>query len=177
MMIDMIEVEIPQGTQVEIKGTEIHTKGALGSNTRGFNDALLIVAKDGNKIKIDHTKEKKQVKMATVAEISLSKQLQNDINGVTKHYEINMQVVFAHFPATVEAKPDTVLIKNLIGERAPRVAKIAGTTKIEVKGQNVRLYGTSKDDVAQTAANIRKACKIVKKDERTFQDGVYYAIE
>jgi large subunit ribosomal protein L6 len=69
------------------------------------------------------------------------------------------------------------VIKNLIGERAPRLASIAGTTKVEVKGQNVRLYGTSKDDVSQTAANIRKACKIRKKDGRIFQDGIYYAIE
>ena len=45
------------------------------------------------------------------------------------------------------------------------------------KGQDMRLYGTSKDDVTQTAANLRKAVKIRKKDERTFQDGVYYSID
>jgi large subunit ribosomal protein L6 len=45
-----------------------------------------------------------------------------------------------------------------------------------VKGQNVRVYGTSLDDVSQTAANIRLACKIRNKDSRVFQDGLYYEI-
>lgn len=173
----MREVEIPQGVQVEIKGTEVSIKGSLGSNKRNFNDSLLKVTKEGSRIKVDHTTEKQLVKKGAVAEVSFAKELMNDITGVGKHYEINMQIVFAHFPATVETKGDSLLIKNLIGERAARVAAIVGSTKIEVKGQNLRIYGTSKDDVSQTGANIRKACKIVDKDGRIFQDGIYYSIE
>ncbi len=173
----MIQIEVPNGVQVEIKGTEISTKGSLGANTRSYNDSLLSVKREGSKVVIDHTKEKAQEMKGALAEKALAKEIQNDVDGVTKHYEKNMQVVFAHFPATVETKGNVILIKNLIGERAPRTAAIAGSTKVEVKGQAVRIYGTSKDDVSQTAANIRKACKIRKKDERIFQDGLYYAIE
>ncbi len=176
-MIFMISVEIPNGIQVEVKGSEITTKGALGSNTRNFNDALLVVKREGNKISINGVTHKQLVKKGSMAEKSFAKQLQNDIDGVTKHYESNMQVIFAHFPITVEVKGDTVLIKNLIGERAPREAKIAGTTTVEVKGTNVRVFGTNINDVSQTCANLRKACKIREKDGRVFQDGVYFALE
>ncbi len=176
-MIFMITVEVPSGVQIELKGNEITTKGTLGSNTRNFNDALLIVSKEGNKINIKGVAHKQLVKKASMAEISFAKQLKNDIQGVSTHYESNMQVIFAHFPITVEVKGNTVLIKNLIGERAPRIAKIAGTTKVEVKGTNVRVFGTNINDVSQTCANLRKACRIREKDGRVFQDGVYFALE
>jgi large subunit ribosomal protein L6 len=77
----------------------------------------------------------------------------------------------------VEVKGDELLIKNIIGERFPRSSKIVGSTKIEIKGQNVRIYGTSLDDVTQTAGNIRLRCKMRNKDIRIFQDGLYYEIE
>ncbi|EQD42534.1 ribosomal protein L6, partial [mine drainage metagenome] len=38
-------------------------------------------------------------------------------------------------------------------------------------------YGSKHDDVSQTAANITKACKVRAKDERIFQDGIYYKME
>lgn len=176
-MIFMITVDVPNGVTVEISGNVITTKGSLGSNTRTFNDALISVAKDGGKVKLTPIAQKELAKKGMMVEKALAKELQNDMNGVLKHFEKNMQVVFAHFPITVEAKGDIVFIKNLIGERAPRTAKIVGTTKVEVKGQAVRLYGTSLDDVSQTGANIRGACRIVNKDSRIFQDGLYYTIE
>ncbi len=172
-----MEIEIPAQVQIEVKGDEITTKGALGSNSRRFNDALLKVAKSGSRLTVTPITEKKLAKKAMMAERSLAKEITNDMNGVSKHFEIQMQVVFAHFPITIEVKGDTINIKNIIGERAPRTSKIVGSTKVEVKGQTMRLYGTRLDDVSQTAANLRKACKIVKKDSRIFQDGVYYAIE
>ena len=65
----------------------------------------------------------------------------------------------------------------MLGERHPRFAKIIGDTKIEVKEKILRIYGTKLEDVTQTAANIKKICKIRKKDIRVFQDGVYYLRE
>ena len=176
-MVLMESIELGNGVQAEVKGNEVTVKGSLGSNSRKFNDALLKVTKEGNSIKIEPTAHSAALqKKAAMAERAFAKEIRNDISGVTKHYEFNMQVVFAHFPITVEAKGDTVQIKNLIGERAPRVARIVGATKVEVKGQNVRVYGTKLDDVSQTAANLRKACKIREKDGRVFQDGVYFAV-
>ena len=99
------------------------------------------------------------------------------MKGVNTYYEKKMRIVFAHFPINVEIKGDRLHINNIIGERVPRISKIVGTTKIEAKGQNVRVYGTSLDDVSQTAGNIRLVCKIRNKDSRVFQDGIYYELE
>jgi large subunit ribosomal protein L6 len=173
----MMEIEVPANVQIEIKGNEITTKGSAGTNSRKFNDALLKLAKQGNKIVIDSVKHKQLAKKASMAEVSIAKHIKNDMLGVNAPYERNMQVVFAHFPITVEVKGDTIMIKNLIGERAPRTAALVGATKVEIKGANIRIYGPNIDDVSQTCANMRKACKIREKDSRVFQDGIYFAIE
>ncbi|MGI0100108.1 MAG: 50S ribosomal protein L6 [Candidatus Micrarchaeaceae archaeon] len=171
------ELDIPEGVSVSINGTAISVKGALGSNERVFNGALVMIQAKEGKITIEPIKDKDLKAKAMKVVKSLRKEMENDISGVNKYFEKRMKIVFAHFPISVEAKGDMFYINNIIGERVPRISRIVGSTKIEAKGQNVRIYGTSLDDVAQTAANIRIACKIRNKDSRVFQDGLYYDIE
>ncbi len=122
-------------------------------------------------------KDKQLVDKGMNAENALAREIGNDIKGVTNHFEFKMKSVHAHFPITVEVKGQVIHINNIIGERVPRLAKIAGATKVEIKGQNVRIYGPSLDDVSQTAANVRKACRMRNKDTRVFQDGLYFEVE
>ena len=174
----MIQIDIPEGVKVAVQDGAVSVTGPLGTNRRTINDRMLNVTADGKSIKVDSVKIfKKLLKKTANCENSFAKELKNDMAGVSKHYEIKMKVVFAHFPISIEVKSNEVRINNMIGERAARISRIVGSTKVEVKGQDMRLYGTSKDDVTQTAANLRKAVKIRKKDERTFQDGVYYSID
>ncbi len=160
-----------------MKEGEIVTTGGLGSNRRSYNDILVSLKVNGNAVEITSSKDKKLAKKAAKVVNTLSKELKNDMAGVTAYYEKKMATVFAHFPMVVEAKGKEVTIKNMQGERATRKAEVVGATKVEVKGQSLRVYGTSLDDVSQTAANIRVACNIRKKDHRIFQDGIYYEIE
>jgi large subunit ribosomal protein L6 len=173
----MITLKIPEGITIKVEGNVIAVKGSLGENRRRFNAALLDISSGPEGVVIKSTDVKALKKKAFVSERSLAKEITNDINGVTKHFEIKMQTLHAHFPLTAEVKGNVMLIKNMIGERAAREAKIAGSTKIDIKGQDIRIYGPMLDDVSQTAANIRKASKIRRKDERVFQDGVYYSLE
>lgn len=176
MMMLMQEIRLPDGIKVEVKGDVAMVSGKLGTNTRRFNDALLSVRAEQGRLVVDHTTDKTLERVAANAEKAFAKELSNDVAGVSAYYELNMKQVHAHFPITVEVKGSTININNIIGERVPRTAKIAGSTKVEVKGQSVRIYGTSKDDVSQTAANVRLACKMRNKDTRVFQDGLYFEV-
>ncbi len=169
-------IAVPSEVTVSINGNVIETKGGLGANKREFNDALIKVSSSGRSIEIEPVGKGSLAKKSAMTVNSFCKELSNDMNGVVTPFEKHMRIVFAHFPITVESKDGFVYIKNIIGERMPRKSPIVGGTKIEVKGQNVRVYGTSLDDVAQTAANIRKTCRIRNKDSRVFQDGLYYEI-
>ena len=170
-------IEVPNGTSAEVKGDKITVKGSLGTNVRKINTELLLVTAKGDKIEITPTENRILAAKAAKAVNAVGKEIKNDIDGVNKYFERRMTIVFAHFPITAEAKGSEFIIKNMLGERAARKCKIVGSTKVEVKGQEVRVYGTLLDDVGQTAANIRTASKIRKKDGRVFQDGVYYALE
>jgi large subunit ribosomal protein L6 len=172
----MIEVKIPEGIKAEIKGSVIEVTGPLGTNKRRMSDKFLTIKKSGETLVIEGIKNKKLAKKGVAAENSFAKELKNDMAGVTKHFEAKMKIVFAHFPISIEIKGNEVKINNMIGERAARISKIVGNTKVEVKGQDIRVYGTSLDDVGQTAANLRSVVKIRDKDSRTFQDGIYHSI-
>ncbi|BCS90630.1 MAG: 50S ribosomal protein L6 [Candidatus Micrarchaeota archaeon] len=173
----MIEINLNDKVSAEVSEDSIIIKGPLGTNKRRFNKRLLNVKVEGSKIVIDYNKDKKLERKAYAAQNSLAKEISNDIKGVQEYYTVNMVTAFTHFPMTVEVKGNKILIKNIFGELAPRYADIVGDTKVEVKGQNIKVYGTKLDDVKQTCANMILACKPKNKDIRIFQDGIYYAVE
>jgi large subunit ribosomal protein L6 len=157
--------------EVKVDGNKIIVNGNLGSVEKEFDPRIVrIEVKDGKVEVIPLVKNKKKAKMIKNTYLSLIKQMEE---GVTKGYEQIMEVVFSHFPISLEVKEDKLIIKNLYGERIPREAKIVGKTKIEIKGKNLRVYGIDKYEVFQTVANIMQACKQNKFDPRVFQDGIY----
>ena len=84
-----------------------------------------------------------------------------------------MKVVFSHFPINVKVDGKQVLIENFQGERAPRVTKIWGGTKVVPKGDDVIITGHVLTDVTATAAEIENKSRVKNKDHRVFLDGIY----
>jgi Ribosomal protein L6P/L9E len=173
-MTDQTQIQVPEGISIKVVGNEIEVSGKLGKNRRRFNTNLISAKVSESRLDISARENKKVAKIAAMAVPAFAKQISSDIEGVTKGYEIRMEIVYAHFPMTVEISGKEAVIKNMLGERSPRRSKLTGDTKIEVKGKDVIIHGSKLDDVAQTAANIRKACKVRNRDERIFQDGIYY---
>ncbi|EQD66368.1 50S ribosomal protein L6P [mine drainage metagenome] len=172
-----MEIKVLDGVKIEQKANRLGIQGKLGSNAFTYNDALVNVKVEGDTIKVEPIDSKKLARKSSNLVNTIAKEITNNMKGVCEYYEKDMSMVFVHFPTTVEIKDDKVIIKNLFGERASRMARIMGGTKVEVKGQSIRVYGTSLEDVSQTAANIRGACKARHKDSRIFQDGIYYALK
>ena len=172
-----MEIKVPEGVKVEQKANRLDIKGKLGSNTLTYNDSLLNVKFEGDTIKVEPIESKKLAMKSSNLVNTVAKEIHNNMKGVNEYYERKMTMVFVHFPTTVEVKDNKVVIKNLFGERSSRMARIMGNTKVEAKGQSIRVYGTSLEDVSQTAANIKGACRVRHKDNRIFQDGIYYALE
>ena len=93
--------------------------------------------------------------------------------GVMYGYKIELKIVYSHFPMSLQIEKGTVNIKNFLGEKFPRKAKILGATKVESKGQDVTITGVSKEEVGQTASNLELTTKVRGKDIRRYQDGIY----
>ncbi|RLI07546.1 50S ribosomal protein L6, partial [Candidatus Bathyarchaeota archaeon] len=97
----------------------------------------------------------------------------NMITGVMRGFTYKMKIVFTHFPIQVSVEGDKVVIRNFLGEKAPRVAKIMPGVVVEVQKEDVLVKGIDIEAVGQTAANIEQATKIKGKDNRVFLDGIY----
>ena len=168
------EVEIPENVNEEINGYVVKVTGPKGELVRDFSHAReVLLRKEDNKVIVEtyFANRKRKALVGTIAA-----HIENMIKGVTKGFRCKLKIIYSHFPVTVEVdeKERIVRIKNLLGEKADRIAKIVGDdVKVYVKGEDVIVEGIDIEHVGQTAANIELATKVKGKDRRIFVDGIY----
>jgi large subunit ribosomal protein L6 len=165
------ELTIPENVKIEIQNKHVKVSGPKGELKREFKYFFDVkIEKKDNKIVVTSSSEIKKVRAIVGTIIA---HIDNMIKGVKEGYTYKLKVIYSHFPVTVKVEGSDVQIHNFLGEKVPRIAKILGNTKVEVKGQDIILTGPDKEDVGQTCANIEQACRITKYDRRIFQDGIY----
>ena len=168
------ELEIPKNVKVEFDEEHIITiKGPNGSITKDFSHIRGVkFSKENNNLIFSTSFPKSNTLALTNTVYNIIKNL---IEGVQTNYKYICKVCYSHFPCTVEVKPKEkeIHVVNFLGERAPRKTKYQDNVEVKVQGDEVILIGPDKESLGQTAANLKRACKIRKKDPRVFQDGVY----
>jgi large subunit ribosomal protein L6 len=168
------QLDVPEGVEVII--TENHhvtVKGPNGSITKDFSHARGIsIALEGKKIIISTTFPKSGTLALANTILNIIKNL---IIGVQTNYYYFCKVCYSHFPCNVEIKPEKkeLHVVNFLGERAPRKTNYLESVEVKVEGDDVILIGPDKEELGQTAANLKRCCRIRKKDPRVFQDGIY----
>ncbi len=164
------EIEIPENVEANIEGNVLKIKGPEGENEREFNTGKLVFEKKGNKIRIGYDKAtKKEKKLMN----SITSHIKNMLKGVREKFEYQLKVVSSHFPISIEAKDNKIIIKNFLGEKIPRNTKIPKNVEVEIKKDIIKVKSVDKEIAGQTAANFETITKIRKKDRRVFQDGIY----
>ena len=163
-------IGIPEGVNVNIDKLNVSISGPNGQLHRElWYPGIAIKRNDSEVVVMTDMPRREQLAMLG----TLESHLKNMITGVTKGYEYTMKVVYSHFPIQLKTEGQQVIIGNFLGEKRARKANIQGNTKVAIKGDQVIISGMNKEDVGQTAANIRQATKIKRFDPRVFQDGVY----
>lgn len=166
------EVEIPEGVQVQVEGMKIKVSGPKGEVERDFSHARGISIKvEGNTVLVEafFADRERKALVGTIAA-----HIRNMITGVTKGYRYKLKIIYSHFPISVKVQDGKVIIENFLGERAPRVAKVASPrVTVKVQGEDIIVEGIDVEEVGQTAANIELAAKVRDFDRRVFVDGIY----
>jgi large subunit ribosomal protein L6 len=163
-------IGIPEGVNVNIDKMNVSISGPQGQLQRElWYPGITIKRSDSEVVVMTDMPRREQLAMLG----TLESHLKNMIAGVTSGYEYTMKVVYSHFPIQLKTEGQQVIIGNFLGEKRARKANIQGNTKVMIKGDQVIVSGINKEDVGQTAANIRQATKIKRFDPRVFQDGVY----
>ncbi len=164
------KIEIPEGVEIEIKENKLKVKGEKGEIEREFNLRKLDFEKKGNFIMIGNKKatkkEKKRINTITA-------HIQNMIKGVQNEFEYQLKICSSHFPMTVEIKDKEATIKNFLGEKINRKAKIRDNVRVNIEGEIIKINSYDKEAAGQTAANFEKATRIKNRDRRVFQDGIF----
>ena len=170
--LDKLEtaVDVPEGVTVSLNKNMLQVQGPLGKTFKNFKKIPVSLEINDNKVqlKAQGSRKRDYAIMNTARSI-----IKNLCEGIVDGYTIKMKVVYAHFPITVKTKDDLVLIENFQGERAARISKIVGQTKVNPKGDDVIITGSVLTEVTQTAANIEQKTKVKGKDHRVFLDGIY----
>ncbi|MBI4019029.1 MAG: 50S ribosomal protein L6 [Candidatus Aenigmarchaeota archaeon] len=167
------EVAIPKGVDVTIQGMELRIKGPKGELSKNFENPLfngIVKMEKNDNFVVSSESERRQIKAMVGA---IAAHAKNMIAGVTKGYEYTMKIHYSHFPINVEVKDKDILVKNFLGEKAPRMTKIKGKVDVKATKDTVIVKGTDLEDVGQTCRNIEEICKIVERDGRVFNDGIY----
>jgi len=161
-------IELPEGINAEVKGKTISIKKDDKEFSRAFEG--FEAKKEGNKLILHNPKSTKSEKKLIK---SISAHLRNAIKGLKEDYVYQLKICFVHFPVSVELKENLLLIKNFLGEKIPRKAKILPGVKVKIEKDIITVSSYDKEKAGQTAANIETASKIRNRDRRVFQDGIF----
>lgn len=169
MRKEIIEtVEIPEGTEAVLEDKTVTIKkggNELKKKFSGFG-----IKKEGSNLVLHYAKAtKKTKKMIKTA----AAHIRNMISGLGEKYVYKLQVCFVHFPVSVELKPGELLIKNFLGEKVPRKAKILAGAEVKLEKDILTVTSFDKNIAGQTAANIETSSRIKNRDRRVFQDGIF----
>jgi len=165
------EIEIPAEIETDLKDNIITMK-KNGKELKKIIHEKVKTSKEGNKIVLEVKNAGKREKR----EYGTAKShIKNMIEGLMNGYEYELEICIIHFPMTVsydKAKKEFI-IKNLLGEKSPRIIKSQGDVEVEIKAPKIKIKSYDLEAAGQTAANIEKISKIRNRDRNKFQDGIF----
>ena len=165
--IGRLPVDVPNGVQVNVQGSDVHVKGPKGEIKRSFSSQIDIAVEDGQvvvKRRSDNATER-ALHGTTRAVIA------NMVQGVSSGFEIVLQVEGVGYRAELQGK-DLALF---VGYSHPvKMEPPAGITfEVDQKTRQIKVQGYDREVVGQTAAEIRR----VRPPEPYHGKGIRYAGE
>lgn len=164
------KIEIPDGVNVSLSHNNITVNGPNGESSKRFIIKGVKVDKHEGEIVLHVNKgTKKEKKLVN----TLAAHVKNMMHGSKDKFEYKLKICFSHFPIKVEKEGNELKIRNFLGEKIARSAKILNGVDVEIKGDIIHAKSHNKELAGQTAANFEKATRISLRDRRVFQDGIY----
>jgi large subunit ribosomal protein L6 len=164
------EIVINEGIEAGIERNNLTIKSEKGSLERTFSHPHIKMKKEDNKIVLVSDLERKKVKAIMGTWQAL---IRNMMIGVRNEWRAELKTMHSHFPMKLKVENNELIIENFLGERNPRKVPIPENLNVGIKGNEIVITGTSKEDVGQLAARIEQTTRVRGYDKRVFQDGCY----
>jgi large subunit ribosomal protein L6 len=169
--ITMQEIEIPSGIEVKIEGNTIIIKKE-GKEAKRIADREIEMKQEGSRLIISMKRNRREQKRKIG---TFAGHIKNMIDGLLNGFEYDLEICNVHFPMTLtfDKAKNEFIIKNLLGEKAPRILKINGNIEVEIKAPHVKIKSHDIETAGQAAANLEKLARIRNRDRNKFQDGIF----
>ena len=148
--IGRLPVDIPNGVQVELKGSNVHIKGPKGELQREFSH-LIGIKMENNQLNITRNSEDPAERALHGTTRAV---LANMVHGVSKGFEVILEVEGVGYRAEMEGKN----LALYVGYSHPvKMQPPAGIEfGVDQKTRQIKVSGFDKEMVGQVAANIRQ---------------------
>ena len=101
-------MDIPPGIVVSVQGRTLTVKGPNGLLEKALPQAVEVMV-EGSAVTVK-TSAKKQTRPVRAKVNAVVAHLRNMIRGVSTPYEKKLQLVYSHFPVTLDVKPGFIFI-------------------------------------------------------------------
>jgi len=145
-------------------------KGPEGEVERLFNDPKINIKLEDNDIifSVDNaTKREKKMLKTYIAHVK------NLIKGVNEKFVYKLKICSSHFPMNVSLSNNKFIVKNFLGEKAPRTMNVKDNVDVKINGEIIEVSSCNKEKAGTVASEIELLTKKTGKDVRIFQDGIY----
>ncbi len=163
-------IKIPENVLAAIHGNIIKLKGPKGEAEKKLHHPGIKIKNSNEGLQLSsegNSRNYKKILNTFAAHIN------NMLKGVTEGFQYELKVCSGHFPMSVSVEHNNVTIKNFLGEKIQRKAKILPGVKVEIKGNDIVVSGVSKEHVGETASNLELSTRITNRDRRVFMDGLW----
>jgi len=148
--IGRLPVDIPSGVQVSVDGFDVRVKGPKGELKRSFS-RLIGIKMENNQLNISRNSEEPAERALHGTTRAL---LANMIHGVSKGFEVVLQVEGVGYRAEMEGKNLALYVGYSHPVKMEPPAGVAFET--DPKTRQIKVLGFDKELVGQIAANVRK---------------------
>jgi large subunit ribosomal protein L6 len=162
--IGRLPVEIPGGVKVDVKGSNIHVKGPKGELQRTFSSSIGIAMENNQLVITRSSDEPAQRALHGTTRAMLA----NMVNGVSKGFEVVLEVDGVGYRAEMEGKNLALHVGYSHPVKVEPPAGISFDT--DAKTRQIKVMGFDKELVGQVAANIRN----VRPPEPYHGKGLHY---
>lgn len=163
------ELEIPNGITMRLDSGILSVKGPKGELKKEFLSKEIKIAVDNNTVSFVSVKKKKFKKMIG----TYLAHVKNIFKGVNEGHKYILKICSGHFPMNVSVSKNELIVKNLLGEKVPRILKLKNNVDVKVDGELVTVESINKELAGQCAADIEQLTRRTNYDTRVFQDGIY----
>jgi len=165
--VGRMPVEIPNGVQVDIKGSNVHVKGPKGELQRTFSP-LIDIDKENNVITV---KRRSDAPAERALHGTTRAVIANMVFGVSTGFEVVLEIEGVGYRAEMKGKN---LVLNVGYSHPVEIEPPEGVSfDADQKTRQIKVMGYDKEVVGQVASNVRK----VRPPEPYHGKGIRYAGE